>query len=41
VTLGYRVTLVLTATSRIHWMRSRGITPPPYYLDAARTPIPI
>ncbi|WP_144120098.1 phosphotransferase [Catellatospora sichuanensis] len=29
---GYQLTLVLTAVSRLHWMLTRGVRPPPGYL---------
>lgn len=32
-TLGYRATLALVGASRLHWMLSRGITPPDSYAD--------
>lgn len=33
VELGYRATLALTGASRVHWMWSRGLTPPASYVD--------
>jgi len=33
IDLGYRTTLVLVGTSRVHWMASRSIAPPPGYVD--------
>jgi hypothetical protein len=35
VTLGYRVTMALTAASRAHWMLSRGDHVPGHYLDVS------
>jgi len=32
---GYDITLALTATSRVHWMLSRGMPIPPAYLSSA------
>jgi hypothetical protein len=33
VAFGYRATLALTGASRIHWMLTRGVTPPTHYTD--------
>lgn len=35
VRVGYAATLALTASSRVHWMSSRGLPVPPGYLDFA------
>lgn len=37
VELGYRVTLALTGTGRVHWMLSRGVTLPAGYIDFITT----
>jgi hypothetical protein len=33
VRIGYRTTVALTGTSRVHWMRSRGVPVPQGYED--------
>jgi hypothetical protein len=35
VTLGYRITMALTAASRVHWMLSRGDRVPEHYLEVS------